>query len=266
MVSKNYKEDEQLAKWVRAIREKKTRLLKKGIEVEEVPPGKIFAKTLTAERLDRLNSIQFVWFFAGRKGSHSSVDFDIMFQRLVQYKEDHGDCMVSKNYKEDEQLAKWVRAIREKKTRLLKKGIEVEEVPPGKIFAKTLTAERLDRLNSIEFAWSGPGAKVALKDWFQDFTVDFDIMFERLAQYKEEHGDCMVSKNYKEDAQLAKWVHGMREKKASMIKKGIEVEEVPPGEQILATTLTAERLQNFKIIEFVWSVAGPKIKGLDVIL
>jgi hypothetical protein len=32
---------------------------------------------------------------------------------------------------------------------------------------------------------------------------DFDVMFERLAEYREVHGMCTVSKNCKEDAQVS---------------------------------------------------------------
>ena len=38
----------------------------------------------------------------------------------------------------------------------------------------------------------------------------WDIMFKRLAEYKEEHGDCMVPQKYKEDPQLGRWVMNQR--------------------------------------------------------
>ena len=34
---------------------------------------------------------------------------------------------------------------------------------------------------------------------------DFDLMFNRLEAYKEEYGDCLVSKNYKEDQQVSRY-------------------------------------------------------------
>eukprot|EP00571_Detonula_confervacea_P011409 CAMPEP_0172303614 /NCGR_PEP_ID=MMETSP1058-20130122/5133_1 /TAXON_ID=83371 /ORGANISM="Detonula confervacea, Strain CCMP 353" /LENGTH=246 /DNA_ID=CAMNT_0013014495 /DNA_START=33 /DNA_END=769 /DNA_ORIENTATION=+ len=156
--------------------------------------------TLTAERIEKLNSIEHVWFVAGpeRPRSHSrvSADFDIMFQRLVQYKEEHGDCLVSKNYKEDVQLANWVRGIREKKAGLLRKGIEVEEVSPGKeILAKTLTTERLDRLNSIEFVWSVSGPKMSWEDRFKD-----------LMEYYETNGKWPSQSM----GSMGEWVHKQR--------------------------------------------------------
>jgi len=43
-----------------------------------------------------------------------------------------------------------------------------------------------------------------------DTDFDWDDMYERLVAYKERHGDCLVSKRYTEDAQLARWVEQQR--------------------------------------------------------
>ena len=60
----------------------------------------------------------------------------------------------------------------------MRKGIEVEVPEPGKpVFNKTLTAERLERLNSVGFQWSISGPKMAWEDRFKD-----------LMEYYESHG------------------------------------------------------------------------------
>ena len=135
-------------------------------------------------------------------------NFEEIFQKLVQYKEEHGDCLVSKNYMVDQQvssctaltntvflhgilcsiflficidthahkLANWVRGIREKKAHMIKKGIDVEEVQLGKsILAKTLTAERIDKLNSIGFVWSVAGPKMLWEDRFRDCIEYYEM-------------------------------------------------------------------------------------------
>ena len=42
---------------------------------------------------------------SGGRPKITGEEFDGMFQRLVRYKEEHGDCQVSKNYKEDVQVS-----------------------------------------------------------------------------------------------------------------------------------------------------------------
>ena len=60
-----------------------------------------------------------------------------MFERLKEYKEEHGDCLVPQKYAEDPKLGQWVAAQRALST--------VDE--------KT-KQERRDKLNSIGFVWS----------------------------------------------------------------------------------------------------------------
>jgi len=124
--------------------------------------------------------------------------FDGMFQRLVRYKEEHGDCQVSKNYKEDVQLANWVRGIRERKAKLLRNGIEVEEAPPAgmpPLLPRTCTAERIEKLNSIGFAWILAAPMVAWEDRFRD-----------LMEYYEKN-DRWPSQSM---GSLGEWVHKQR--------------------------------------------------------
>ena len=52
-----------------------------------------------------------------------------MFQRLVNYKEKYGDCLVPRRFKEDPKLASWVKTQRVayKKNNLSKEKIEALE-------------------------------------------------------------------------------------------------------------------------------------------
>lgn len=64
--------------------------------------------------------------------------------------------------------------------------------------------------------------------------------------------------------QLASWVRGIREKRASNLRKGIDIEEMPVGKKgLFSKILTAERIKQLDDIGFAWSVAGPKVKWED---
>ena len=75
-------------------------LVNKGLEYEEILPGqKIYYSTLTRERVEKMNSIGFVW-----NSNRRRQDFDELFQKLVEYKEENGDCMVKRGY-QDKQVS-----------------------------------------------------------------------------------------------------------------------------------------------------------------
>lgn len=58
----------------------------------------------------------------------------------------------------------------------MQKGLECEEILPGKkTLTKSLTAERLERLNAIDFVWSVMAPKVAWEDRFQD-CIEYHAM------------------------------------------------------------------------------------------
>jgi hypothetical protein len=67
--------------------------------------------------------------------------------------------------------------------------------------------ERRDKLNSIGFVWS-------VREPYRTPSIldkRWNDNFERLAQYKQEHGDCLVPcQNYKVDPSLGRRVHGQR--------------------------------------------------------
>ncbi|KAL7531565.1 hypothetical protein ACHAXR_006126, partial [Thalassiosira sp. AJA248-18] len=113
-------------------------------------------------------------------------------------------------------LGLWVLGIREKRKLLLKKGIEIEELPPEKLTRRTLTAERLEKLNSIGFAWTIAGPTVAWEDRFQE-----------LVEYYELNGKWPTQTM----GQLGLWVHKQRKKYSSndsnfMKTRGLKLDEI----------------------------------------
>lgn len=147
-----------------------------------------------------------------------------MFARLVKYKEIHGDCLVPKRYQEDPKLGTWVETQRVQYKKLQQTG---EAVTPN----NRLNAERLEKLESVGFAWSAKNIRKAKvpttptsqknkrpmldavsraqsRQRMQDQT--WNEYYLRLAAYKEKYGDCLVPKKFEEDAKLASWVENQR--------------------------------------------------------
>ena len=93
-----------------------------------------------------------------------------MFERLKEYKEEYGDCLVPQRYEDDPKLGHWVATQRRVST----------------VDDKT-KQERRDKLNSIGFVWS-----VRTRGRSSKRDKKWNDKFERLVQYKQEHGDCLV--------------------------------------------------------------------------
>jgi hypothetical protein len=101
---------------------------------------------LTDERIQQLNGLGFIWVVGAGKGvarSKANADkWDNQFRLLQQYKSVKGDCEVPRSHKVgDVNLGTWVDRQR-CQYRLFQKG------QPSK-----LTDERIQRLNSLDFAW-----------------------------------------------------------------------------------------------------------------
>jgi len=63
---------------------KESHLPAKGIEVEEIGPGEqLTVRTLTAERIERLGSLGFVWAAAAR--GCEKISWEGRFQELLEY-------------------------------------------------------------------------------------------------------------------------------------------------------------------------------------
>ena len=131
---------------------------------------------------------------ADEKQSSASESFDerwnTMFERLKEYKQQHGDCLVPSRYSEDPKLGIWVQGQR--------------RAPPSIDDKKT--KERRDKLDSIGFVWSTrPPFKSSKND------KKWNDMFERLKAYRQQHGDCLVPRHYADDPELGFWVSNQRQ-------------------------------------------------------
>ena len=146
----------------------------------------------------------------------NDTNWEKAFQRLVAYKEIHKHTMVPHYYKEDPPLGTWVCRQR------------------GKYRNDDMPSNRLDLLNSIDFAWKVDGT------WMK--------MFQRLVAYKETYKNTMVPSQYDEDPKLGSWVSTQR----YLFKKN---------------DLLPDRLAHLNLIDFVWNggVQGKNKKWDDML-
>eukprot|EP00536_Pseudo-nitzschia_multiseries_P017552 jgi/Psemu1/328579/estExt_fgenesh1_pg.C_16240001 len=126
------------------------------------------------DRTDRLNKIGFVWGCDEEKRRQ----WEVMYQRLVAYKNAHGTTLVPSKYKADPKLGTWVQNQRQ--------------------YCKQ--KDRMDRLNEIGFVW----------DCDEEKRHQWEVMYQRLVAYKNAHGTTLVSQRYKADPKLGAWVQTQR--------------------------------------------------------
>ena len=156
-VPRHFKENHQLATWVNA-----QRALKR--EGKHSP-----------ESIRELDELGFVW------EPRRSV-WENMFDELVRYKQEHGDCRVPPRWNTNPELGNWVSFQRAERKR-------------GR-----LSPTREERLEALGFVWSKPRNTP---------SAGWDAMFAELKRFKETHGHSNVSR-YGGNAKLGNWVKHQR--------------------------------------------------------
>jgi hypothetical protein len=179
-VPRHYIEDPKLGEWVQSQRTTYTQ------------------KTISVERIGRLDSIRFVW------KMYDLVPWEKLYQRLVGYKNNHKSTNVPAKYKKDPKLGNWVRRQRQYYNN------------------KTLSIERINRLELIGFVWNPCDVR-----WME--------MYHKLMAYKKQNNSTKVPTLYTKDPSLGLWVSTQR--KAYNNGK-----------------MTGKRLELLNTINFVWSM------------
>ena len=130
---------------------------------------------LSAERVERLDAIGFVWDARAAKWEES-------FQALQSYLRDHGSTLVPRGYQTRSglDLGGWV--IRQRVNR------------------ESLPIERLRKLQDIGFVWDARGDK-------------WENGFKELEAYRDAHGDCLVPFDHQTSSgfKLFVWVNSQRQ-------------------------------------------------------
>lgn len=167
--------------------------------------------TLTEERMNLLNDLEFVW------SSHGAI-WEERLEELQRYATEHGNCNVPKDYSENKGLAVWVKCQRRQVRRRL--FLNVDQVraetkhltndchPTSitrlfihkfqyKLFLRekegTMTLHRIQKLNQIGFVWDprkadrklkAPGSPASDDDEDDEEVDDESIGSTRTIQYK----------------------------------------------------------------------------------
>jgi superfamily II DNA or RNA helicase len=192
------------------------------------------ANKLAPLRKFKLNSIGFIW-------NTTENTWETMFKKLIEYKIKYGNCRVSKCI--DRKLASWIQGQRflygegklplDKLLRLKGLGVnfKVHDELWGKMyenlkrfhdyygncnvpknFDKKLYYWVLKQRKAFNIGTLSAFREKKLKEL--NFTFDFElysfeIMYQKMLKYKQIHGDCLVSKGYK-DKKLVDWVYNLR--------------------------------------------------------
>jgi superfamily II DNA or RNA helicase len=147
--------------------------------------------TLPSDRLAKLEAIGFVWASDQRAGKDGlSGVWQVRFDQLRQYKEEHGSCSVPIQWKENPALGRWISQQRQ----LRKNG--------------KLHTERERMLNEIGFDWGS--------DRYAEGVNPLElwpVRYQELVEYKREHGNCNVPYKCPGNPQLGIWVANQRSNK-----------------------------------------------------
>ncbi len=129
-------------------------------------------RQLRSDKIQQLESIEFEW-------DPVNNYWKQMFMALNKFKEKHHHCNVPSAFSQDPSLGLWVGTQRQ----IYKKG--------------QLSSARIQQLESIEFEWDPINAQ-----WQQ--------MFDKLIQYKNEYHGWDVSIGLQKDPSLASWINNQR--------------------------------------------------------
>lgn len=213
------------------------RFLKKRLNAGQV------VANLTPERIDELDSLDFVWEIRSSSSHKASVDegqsspnrsrslshlqdgildihenFDDQIEALKTFKAKYGHCGV--RFHLDKKLHQWTEKVRQT-YKNQQSGIPLNSAP--------LSPEEIERLNEVGFIWSMGRSK------------SFQERLAELQAYKERHGHCNI---VKQDMQkLYAWTQSVRKAYGEML-----VGKSPSIE------LTDDMISELESIGFEWNL------------
>eukprot|EP00339_Tiarina_fusa_P008798 CAMPEP_0117025770 /NCGR_PEP_ID=MMETSP0472-20121206/19007_1 /TAXON_ID=693140 ORGANISM="Tiarina fusus, Strain LIS" /NCGR_SAMPLE_ID=MMETSP0472 /ASSEMBLY_ACC=CAM_ASM_000603 /LENGTH=877 /DNA_ID=CAMNT_0004732585 /DNA_START=316 /DNA_END=2949 /DNA_ORIENTATION=- len=231
----------------------------------------------SAKRLRIDESQESAYGFVPKKVNNEQ--WDTMFDLLVLYKQQHGDCLVPKRYAQDPKLGTWVETQRVQYKRLprtIDQESGSEMVQPN----KRLTGDRLNKLESIGFAWSAKHVRKKKADSPQIVEematpsarrqrlneAQWEDMFQRLAKFRNDHGHCLVPRKHEADPKLATWVETQRALwNRDYRNKGPGSADESAADPVKTDDLSKKRLtptRKWKLdqLGFVWSLRSKRIE------
>jgi hypothetical protein len=109
------------------------------------------------------------------------------YEKLVEFKRKHGNCLVPQRYQEDVSLGKWVDKQRQSHSNNI------------------LRRDRKDLLDEIGFVW-----KANPRGDSKDKEKLWKKQYEKLPESSRKNGHCIVPRSYQEDVSLGMWVSNQR--------------------------------------------------------
>lgn len=131
---------------------------------------------LTAVQVQKLNSLQFDWETRVAK----NIQWNEMYDALIDFKKKHGHTKVPQDYKENRALGSWVSRQRSSKARNI------------------LSADRVKLLNKVGFLWKEDILKLREDLW--------ESRYKELVQYKKSNGHIDRIQVRKDHFQLGLWM------------------------------------------------------------
>ena len=128
------------------------------------------------EQIRLLDDLGFTW------KSRDVGTWEDRYQELIEFKSKHGHCNLPTRHTENPKLGPFVNSMRSKRN------------------AGKLTADRIARLEAIEFVWA---------------SDKWNTRFQELLRYKEAHGNCEVPAKSPGNPQLRRWVNQQRQRAKS---------------------------------------------------
>jgi len=273
LVPRGNRENPLLGRWVNTQRSDYTHYQKikeleekwRGVEVlddkakEEMERLTRRSTGMTEKRIQLLEAEDFVW------DVHEAHWFERL-QELKDYKKNHGDMLVPRDYCEHPLLARWVNTQRVDYTRYQKikeindkwRGVEVlddkvkEEIERLNRCLRGMNEKRIQLLEAEDFVWDAHEAH-----WLE--------RLQELKEYKKNHGDTLVPFAYSANPLLGRWVSNQRTDYSLYLKnkefeeklRGVEVLDDKVKEEMDRLTrrgMTEKRIQLLEAEDFVWDV------------
>lgn len=169
---------------------------------------------LTDERIEKLNSIGFLWAVKG----FDTVPWEERLVQLRDFKAEFGHCNVPIRSDNRAKLGEWV-----KRMRAAYRDDFLYNKPSSK-----LTEEKVLALEQLGFDWD-PSAK----------EVPWEQRYAELCEYKDKTDSCLVPQHYAENHQLGNWVSTQRN----------EFKKLTEGSP---SSMTEVRIKLLDRIGFVW--------------
>jgi hypothetical protein len=140
------------------------------------------------------------------RASAGDACWEVRLAKLKDYKAEHGDCMVPRDWAADPALGRWVNMQRR-----LKRKLDRGEPSVG------MTAERAAKLEALGFVFELSAEVInKLKSSAATDDAGWEGWLAKLKAYRRKHGDCNVPQGWAEDPRLGRWVDKQRTKKRKL--------------------------------------------------